>query len=274
LASWLGGCGVLRFDGSDALSGLERAAHGRLGVAALDVRTERSIMYRTEERFPMCSTAKLMIVGAVLRRDLDGGGCLSRRIEYGEKDFVPYSPITEDQAAHGMTVAQLCAAALQYSDNTAANLLLRLLGGPQAVTAFARSIGDETFRLDRWEPELNSALPGDERDTTSPAAMAHSMRQLLLGKALETAQRTQLREWMLGNTTGAKRIRAGLPPAWAVADKTGSGAYGTCNDVGILWPPQREPVVLAVYFTQPDPESMTDEAVIANVTRHVVRAFS
>jgi beta-lactamase class A len=272
-ASCLSACSALRFGGNGVLQELERAAHGHLGVAALDSRAEGTVLYRADERFPMCSTAKLMIVGAILRQDMDSDGSLSRRIEYGEKDLVPYSPVTEKQVAHGMVVAQLCAAALQYSDNTAANLLLRLLGGPQAVTAFARSIGDETFRLDRWEPELNSALPGDERDTTSPMAMAHSLRKLLLGDALTPTRRAQLHAWMRGNTTGDKRIRAGVPPGWDVADKTGTGAYGTCNDVGILWPPYRVPIMLAVYFTCPDPERATNDAIIAEVTRHIAQMF-
>ncbi|GHU36954.1 beta-lactamase [Betaproteobacteria bacterium] len=271
-ASCLAGCALIRSgDGNAEFRELERAAHACLGMAALDVRTESFLSYRGDERFPMCSTAKLMIAGAILRVSMRDTALLSRRIEYDRGDFVPYSPITEKWLAQGMTVAQLCAATLQYSDNTAGNLLLRLLGGPEEVTAFAREIGDEVFRLDRWEPDLNSAIPGDERDTTTPLAMVKSMRRLLLGDALALPQRARLQEWMRGNTTGDKRIRAGVPPGWTVADKTGAGAYGVCNDVGVLWPPGRDPVVLALYTRHSDPLARPDEALIAEATRRVVR---
>jgi beta-lactamase class A len=168
-----------------------------------------------------------------------------------------------------MTVAALCAATLQYSDNAAANLLLKVLGGPAAVTAFARSIGDATFRLDRWEPELNSALPGDPRDTSTPSAMARSLRALLVDDALPPAQRTQLRDWLLGNTTGDKRIRAGVPAGWRVADKTGTGARGTVNDIGALWPPERQPVLLALFYTG----GKGGDAILADAARIVAGAL-
>ncbi|MDN8127273.1 class A beta-lactamase, partial [Burkholderia multivorans] len=155
----------------------------------------------------------------------------------------------------------------QYSDNTAANELMKLIGGPAAVTAYARSIGDDTFRLDRWETELNTALPGDLRDTTTPAAMAASLRVLVLGDALPAAQRAQLIEWLRGNKVGDKRIRAGVPTGWRVGDKTGTGDYGTTNDAGVLWPPSRAPIVLAVYYTQTRADAKAKDDVIATATR-------
>ncbi|RYY77709.1 MAG: class A beta-lactamase, partial [Comamonadaceae bacterium] len=184
-------------------------------------------------------------------------------------DLVSYSPVTQKHAGDGMTVAGLCAAALQYSDNTAGNLLIRLLGGIDAVTAYARGIGDSAFRLDRWETELNTAIPGDPRDTTTPAAMATSVQRLALGDALGAPQRAQFVAWLRGNTTGATRIRAGVPADWELGDKTGTGDYGTTNDVAVLWPPGRPPLVMAIYFAQPASDAAARNDVLASAARIV-----
>lgn len=208
-----------------------------------------------------------MLGAAVLAQSVAHPGLLQQRVTYGRSDLVSYSPVTERHVDTGMTVAELCAATIQYSDNTAANELMKLIGGPAAVTAYARSIGDDTFRLDRWETELNTALPGDLRDTTTPAAMAASLRVLVLGDALPAAQRAQLIEWLRGNKVGDKRIRAGVPAGWRVGDKTGTGDYGTTNDAGVLWPPSRAPIVLAVYYTQTRADAKAKDDVIATATR-------
>ncbi|MEG2963485.1 MAG: class A beta-lactamase, partial [Janthinobacterium sp.] len=229
------------------LAALEQAAGGRLGVAAWRQGSELRIAYRADERFPLASTFKAMLAGAVLARSASQPGLLERQVRYEKKELVTYSPITEKHLADGMSVADLCAATLQYSDNSAANFLMTLLGGPQAVTAFARSIGNTVFQLERWETELNSAIPGEVRDTASPASMAHSLQQLLLENSLPAQQRQQLDTWMRGNTTGDKRIRAGVPAGWQVADKTGSGAYGSVNDIGVAYPASGAPLVIAVY---------------------------
>lgn len=233
------------------LAALEAASGGRLGVAVREAGVDAPWGHRLDERFPMCSTFKLLAASGVLALSARDDTLLQRRVVYTQGDLVRYSPITERHAGEGMTVADLCAAALQYSDNTAGNLLIRLLGGPEGVAAYARGIGDAFFRLDRWETELNTALPGDARDTTTPAAMASSLQRLALGEALGAPQRAQLVAWLRGNTTGAARIRAGVPPDWSVGDKTGGGDYGTTNDVAVLWPPGRPPLVVAMYFTQP-----------------------
>ncbi len=251
------------------LAALERKAGGRLGVCALDTANGALLGHRADERFPLCSTFKLMLSAAVLARTQHEAGLLDRLIRYDKRDLLDYSPITEQHVGTGMTVAALCAATLQYSDNAAANLLLKVLGGPAAVTAFARSIGDATFRLDRWEPELNSALPGDPRDTSTPNAMARSLRALLAGDALPPAPRTQLQDWLLGNTTGDRRIRAGVPAGWRVADKTGTGAHGTANDIGALWPPERQPVMLVLFYTG----GKGGDAILADATRIVAGAL-
>ncbi|KVE32655.1 class A beta-lactamase [Burkholderia sp. TSV86] len=261
-------------DAQRSLRELEASFDGRIGVAALDTATNAKIAHRADERFAFCSTFKMMLSAAVLARSAAEPDLLPRRIAYAKRDLVEYSPITGKHVGAGMTAAELCAAALQYSDNTAANLLISLLGGPQAVTAYARSIGDAVFRLDRWETELNTAIPGDLRDTTTPSAMAASLHRLLLGDALGQVQREQLNGWMLDNTTGNERIRAGVPTAWRVADKTGTGDYGTANDIGVLYPPGRAPIVLAIYTTGRVQQARARNDVIASAARIVARAFS
>ncbi|WP_321791766.1 PEN family class A beta-lactamase, Bcc-type [Burkholderia pyrrocinia] len=256
-----------------AFARLERDAGGRLGVCAIDAASGRRVAHRADERFPFCSTFKAMLSAAVLAQSVARPALLQQRVMYGKADLVNYSPVTEKHVGAGMTVAELCEATIQYSDNSAANLLMKLIGGPSAVTAYARSIGDDTFRLDRWETELNTALPGDLRDTTTPAAMASSMRVLTLGEVLPAAQRAQLVTWLRGNKVGDKRIRAGVPAGWTVGDKTGTGDYGTTNDAGVVWPPSRAPIVLAVYYTQARADARAKDDVIADVARVVVAAF-
>jgi beta-lactamase class A len=256
-----------------AFAALEKSHGGRLGICAVDTATGREIRYRAEERFPFCSTFKAMAAAAVLARAGTDPGLLERRIPYTRADLVTYSPITEKHTGAGMTVADLCAAAVQYSDNTAGNLLIKLLGGPSALTAFMRGIGNRSFRLDRWETELNTAIPGDPRDTATPADMAHSLKSLVLDKALPSAQQARLKQWLVGNTTGDRRIRAGVPAGWQVGDKTGTGSYGTANDIAVLWPPARPPIVLAVYSTHPSKTGKPSDAVIAEATRMVVAAL-
>jgi beta-lactamase class A len=255
------------------IAALEKESGGRLGLVAFDTAGAIRLEHRAAERFPVCSTFKLIAVSAILTQSTHDATLLQKRISYVSSDLVANSPITEKHVGNGMTVAELCAAALQYSDNTAANLLMKILGGPSAVTAFARSIGDRDFRLDRWETELNTAIPGDLRDTATPASMARNLQRLLLGGALPSLQREQLRDWMLGNTTSAARVRAGVPADWQVADKTGGGDYGTNNDIAVLWPPGKPPIVLALYFTQPAKDAKPHDEVLASATRIVVEAF-
>ncbi|MGR3908297.1 PEN family class A beta-lactamase, Bcc-type [Burkholderia sp. SR8] len=257
-----------------SFAALERAAGGRLGVCAIDTASGRRALHRADERFPFCSTFKAMLGAAVLAQSVERPGLLQQRVTYGQADLVNYSPVSGKHVGTGMTVAQLCEAAIQYSDNSAANLAMKLIGGPSAVTAYARSIGDDAFRLDRWETELNTALPGDVRDTTTPAAMAESMRVLTLGDALPPAQRAQLVAWLRGNKVGDKRIRAGVPAGSQVADKTGTGDYGTTNDAGVIWPPSRAPIVLAVYYTQARADANAKDDVIAAAARIAVATFA
>jgi beta-lactamase class A len=252
------------------LAKLEQTLAGRLGVFALNTANGKQLSYRGDEYFPMCSTFKVLLASAILKRSTQIDGLMQQRIKYQQSDLVTYSPITERHLEDGMTVDALCAAAIQYSDNTASNLLMKILGGPRAVTTFARSIGDRQFRLDRWETALNSAIPGDRRDTSTPNAMGRSLQRLALGDALEPYLQVQLQAWLRGNTTGAARIRSGTPADWQVGDKTGTGDYGTANDIGVLWPPRRAPVIVAIYTTQGEKDAKARNDVIALAARIVV----
>ncbi|MFH8658782.1 class A beta-lactamase [Streptomyces afghaniensis] len=244
---------------------LEREHTARLGVYARNLRTGRTVAYRADERFPMASVFKTLAAAAVLR-DLDRDGeFLARRIHYTQ-DYVTksgYSPITEDHVTTGMTVGELCDATIRFSDNTAGNLLLEELGGPTAITRFARSIGDGVTRLDRWEPELNSAEPWRTTDTTTPRAIGLSYARLVLGDALEPRDRARLTDWLLRNTTSTEKFRKALPADWLIADKTGGGRYGGNNDVGITWPPDGPPIVMSVLTTQPEEDAPADNPLVA-----------
>ena len=246
---------------------LEHESGGRLGVALLDTRSNTRFHHRGDERFPMCSTFKLLLAAAVLKRVDDGDEELSRRLPIRKQDLVTWAPFSETRVGADASIEELCAAAMTQSDNAAANLLLATIGGPAAIGVFARTLGDEQTRLDRMETELNSALPGDPRDTTTPLAMLGNLRELLLGDALGPATNELLEGWLRGNTTGNARLRAGLPPDWRAGDKTGSGANGTTNDVAILWPPGRPPVLVAAYLTGSKLESAERDALLAQLAR-------
>jgi beta-lactamase class A len=232
------------------VAAIERRNGGRLGVAVLDTGSGLSITYRPTERFPMCSTFKLLAAAAVLKRVDEGTEHLDRRVPFGAVDLCSYAPVTKAHVAESaMSLGDLCAAAIQWSDNTAANLMLRAIDGPAGFTRYARSLGDPVTRLDRTEPTLNTAIPGDERDTTAPASMLRDMRSVLLKEALSPNSRQQLLTWLIGDQVGGARLRAGLPPTWRIGDKTGTGDNGTANTLAIMWPPDRPPILAAVYFT-------------------------
>uniref|UniRef100_UPI00311CE1F0 TEM-1 Variant 80.a n=1 Tax=Escherichia coli TaxID=562 RepID=UPI00311CE1F0 len=229
---------------------IEDQLGGRLGYAELDLGSGQVLeSYRGDERFPMMSTFKVLLCGAVLARVDAGQEQLDRRITYTKADLVTYSPVTEKHVGDGMTVAELCEAAITMSDNTAANLLLTTIGGPEALTAFLRSIGDTTTRLDRWETELNEALPGDPRDTTTPEAMAATLRKLLLGDVLTPASRQQLIDWMEADKVAGPLIRSALPAGWRIADKTGAGERGSRGIIALLGPPGKAPRIVVIYLT-------------------------
>lgn len=253
------------------LADLELKHGGRLGVAALDLASGKRLDHRSDERFLMCSTFKALAGALVLARVDRNEEHLDRRVVFSQSDLVVYSPVTEKHAGgSGMTVGELCEAAVTLSDNTAGNLLLASFGGPSALTKFVRSLGDKVTRLDRIEPDLNEHdHPGDLRDTTSPAAMLQTLRKLLFGEVLSKASRAQLAAWLITNKTGNSRLRAGFPQNWLVGDKTGTNASGTANDIGVAWPPDRGPIVVAAYCEMPAASSGQRNAVLAEVARVV-----
>lgn len=254
---------------------LEIASGGRLGIAALDSGTGVHFECRASERFAMCSTFKFVVAGAILARVDAGQESLERPIAYSESDLLDYAPACRRHLAEGsMTVRALCAAAVEESDNTAANLLLKVLGGPDGFTRYVRSLGDHVTRLDRDEPSLNTNLIHDERDTTSPAAMLQLARRLLLGDALSAELRAVLAGWLESSRTGAARIRAAVPQGWRVGDKSGSGENGASNDIAIIWPPGRQPILLVVYFSESTAPAKARDGVIAEAAQMVLEAFS
>jgi beta-lactamase class A len=254
-----------------AFGDLEERAGARLGVYAIDTGSGRQVSFRADERFAYASTVKALAVAALLRQtsiaDLD------RTVVYSATDLVTYSPITQPRAGTGMTVRELADAALRYSDNTAANLLLRELGGPTGLDAALGRLGDDVIQVERDETELNDAVPGDPRDTSTPRAMTTILRQVAVDDALTVEDRDLLTGWMRTNTTGANLIRAGVPGGWQVGDKTGSGGYGTRNDIAVVWPPHRAPLVLAVMTTHDNPNAQSNDALVAAATRVVVDAL-
>lgn len=246
------------------LAALEEQAGGRLGIAVFDTRSGKRFAYRGDERFPMCSTFKLFLAAAILTRVDAGKERLDRRLSFGNSDLLDYAPVTKAHLDEGsMTLEALCAAAIEMSDNTAANLLLQVIGGPHGLTAFLRSQGDERTRLDRNEPGLNESMPGDERDTTTPAAMLASMDRLVLGDALTPASRVLLQGWMINCKTGAQRLPASIPNGARIGHKTGSGERGTSNDIAVVWPAGQKPVLITTYLTGSPAKPGERDAVIA-----------
>lgn len=244
---------------------LEREFGARLGVYAVDTGSGRELAHRADERFGYASTHKVFSSAAVLQRtSLDG---LAKVLKYTRADLQPNSPVTEKHVTTGISLRDAMDAALRYSDNTAANLLFRELGGPPGLAAALRGIGDTTTHVDRIEPGLNDLAPGDVRDTSTPRAMAAGLRAFTLGTALPLEKRTVLTDMMRANTTGAALIRAGAPAGWVVADKTGTGDYATRNDIAVVWPPGRAPIVLVVLSDKVAKDATPDDRLIAQAAK-------
>jgi len=260
-------------DADARLRELERRSGGRLGVAILDTQTGARAGHRAGDRFPMCSTFKLLACAYVLARVDRGQERLGRRVAFTEADLLEYAPVTKAHVGEGgMTLGDLCHAAITVSDNTAANLILATYGGPAGLTRYLRSLGDRVTRLDRNEPSLNEARPGDARDTTTPLAMLDTMQKLLLGRALSSASREQLTAGLVANTTGNARLRAGLPTEWRIGDKTGSGNAGSTNDVAIITPSGRRPILVTAYLTGTTQSAEAREGVLKEVVALVANS--
>ena len=261
-------------DAATRIAAVEARIGGRIGVAALDTGNTKHVEHRADERFPMCSTFKFLAAAAVMKRVDEKKEKLERFVPYGAKEILEYAPVTKEHLKDGgMTLGALCAAAIEQSDNTAGNLLLDAIGGPSGLTNFVRSLGDRLTRLDRIEPELNSAIPGDERDTTTPAAICSDIQRLLLGDALSEASRRQLEDWLQRNETGGPMIRAGVPKNWILGDKTGRGSNGATNDIAIMRPPDRAPILLAIYSVGSTATPTDRAAAVAEVAKIVAESF-
>jgi len=255
------------------LDQLEKSFDGEIGLYAMDTNTNQMIAHRANERFPVQSTMKLIAVAALLKQSDQNPNLLQENIHYTKKDLMTWCPVTGQHIATGMTLEALSEAAMTYSDNVAANLIMKKMGGPQSVTAFARSIGNSSFNVKHYEGNLNSN-PHNIEDTSTPKDMADSLQSLTLGNGLIPTQRAQLIGWMKNNTTGYKRIRAGVPIGWVVADKTGSGEYGIANDIGILWAPACKPIVLAIYTVQNKQTAQSRDDVVAATTNIILNTFA
>lgn len=258
---------------------IEARTGGRIGVAALDLGTGQTVSHRGDERFAMCSTFKWLLAGLVLQRVERGEEDLERRIEYTAEDLVFHSPVTQNHTGPGgMTIGELCSATIRTSDNTAANLLIASLGGPDGFTERVRAAGDTVTRLDRLEPALNQNAPGDPRDTSSPLAMLGLMRLFLFGDALNDTNRRRLQDWMIAANTGLDRLRAGLPEGWIAGDKTGTSNNNANNDVAFAIPPQDAPagpgpLLLVSFIDAPDPATPETNAIHRSVAEEAVRTF-
>ena len=262
-------------DFASRILSVEQRTGGRIGVAAVDTGSGKRFDYRSEERFPMCSTFKLLAAAAVLKQVDGRQDKLDRFVTYDAKEILEYAPVTKAHLKDGgMTLGALCAAAIEQSDNTAGNLLLDTIGGPVGLTNFARSIGDKMARLDRKEPELNSAISGDERDTTTPAAMCADMQRLLLGNVLSESSRQQLEDWLRESQTGSQMIRAGVPKTWTVGDKTGRCGNGATNDLAIIRPRVGAPILVAIYSMGSASSADDRTAIVAAAARAVVEFLS
>jgi beta-lactamase class A len=254
----------------EPLAAYERASGGRVGLFALNIATRATLAWRADERFVMCSTFKASLAALVLARAERGLEKLDRLVPYGAADLMPYAPVAKENLAKGaLSVEALCKAAVELSDNTCANLLLTAVGGPAALTAFWRSIGDQASRLDHNEPMLNRSPPGDPHDTTTPAAMAGTLRRLVVGDALAPADRARLKTWMLDCQTGANRLRAGIPTGWAVADKTGSNGKDASGDIAIVWPNDQTPIVICAYTQGGSPTADQTDALFREIGKMV-----
>ncbi|TDL32012.1 class A beta-lactamase [Jeotgalibacillus sp. S-D1] len=248
---------------------LEKKYDARLGVYALDTGSNQSVSYREEERFIYASTHKPLAVGALLqKKSLED---LEELITYTKEDLVNYNPITEKHVDTGMTLKELSDASIRYSDNTAANLIFNAIGGPEGFKEVLQEIGDNTTEPERIEPDLNDVEPGETRDTSTPKALAESLQAFTLGDALPPEKRDLLNDMLINNTTGDALIRAGVPEGWQVGDKTGAGSYGTRNDIAVIWPPEGDPIIIAILSSRDEADAEYDDALIAEATKKALK---
>ncbi|QWG26926.1 MULTISPECIES: class A beta-lactamase BlaIII [Bacillus cereus group] len=257
--------------GNQSFAKLEKEYDAKLGIYALDTGTNQTVAYHSDDRFAFASTSKSLAVGALLRKN--SLEALDQRITYTHEDLSNYNPITEKHVDTGMTLKELADASVRYSDSTAHNLILKQLGGPSEFEKILKEMGDTVTTSERFEPELNEVHPGETHDTSTPEAIAKTLQSFTLGTALPIEKRELLVDWMKRNTTGDKLIRAGVPKGWEVADKTGAGSYGTRNDIAIIWPPNKKPIVLAILSNHDKEDAKYDDKLIADATKVVLNTL-
>jgi beta-lactamase class A len=257
---------------ANGLNELESSTGVKIGLSALNLSNGETIEHRSNERFATGSTYKFMVASAVLKNSMGEPKLLNEKIRINQDEIHSWAPITEKHIGKALSIQSLVEAALSYSDNTAANLLTKRIGGPESLTEFARSIGDKEFINTHYEPV--DTTPGNTKDSTTPLAMRISLEKIMLGEVLGKSQRAQLKDWMVNNTTGDTRIRAGVPKGWLVADKTGSGYYGVRNDIGVIWVPSCQPIILTIYTTQDKKDATPKDEVLAEATRMVIEEFA
>ncbi|MGK0534739.1 class A beta-lactamase BlaIII [Bacillus sp. 'calajunan'] len=257
--------------GNQSFAKLEKEYDAKLGIYALDTGTNQTVAYHSDDRFAFASTSKSLAVGALLRKN--SLEALDQRITYTHEDLSNYNPITEKHVDTGLTLKELADASVRYSDSTAHNLILKQLGGPSEFEKILREMGDTVTTSERFEPELNEVHPGETHDTSTPEAIAKTLQSFTLGTALPIEKRELLVDWMKRNTTGDKLIRAGVPKGWEVADKTGAGSYGTRNDIAIIWPPNKKPIILAILSNHDKEDAKYDDKLIADATKVVLNTL-
>ncbi|WP_049825404.1 class A beta-lactamase [Paenibacillus polymyxa] len=250
---------------------LEIKFDARLGVYVIDTETGKEVAYRADERFAYASTYKALAAGAVLQQKSNDE--LGKVIKFAKDDLVTYSPITEQHVDTGMNLKEISDAAIRYSDNTAGNLLLKALGGPEGFEKAMRDNGDTVVMANRYETELNEAIPGDHRDTSTPNALANSLKVLTIDDSMPNDKQELLIGWLKENTTGDELIRAAVPEGWVVGDKTGAGSYGTRNDVAVVWPPDRDPIIIAVMSSRDTEDAEYNNALIAEAAKAAFKAL-
>jgi len=262
-------------DGLPEIAAYERQSGGRVGLYAKNLESGATLKWRANERFVMCSTFKASLAAFALARADRGEDRMDRMLPYSETDLLEYAPVARSNLARGaMSISEMCAAIVELSDNTCANVLMKHVGGPSALAAFWRSLGDGVSRLDHYEPELNRSPPGDPDDTTMPAAMAGSLRRLVVEDVLSPSSRRQLSGWMINCKTGANRLRAGLPTSWIIGDKTGNNGKDAMGDIAVAWPKPGAPILISVYTQGGSPSPVQVESLFAAIGRTVTSRLS
>lgn len=258
---------------NDSISAIEQASSGRIGVAVLDTQNKQTWSYNGDSRFPMMSTFKTLACAKMLRASAKGELDSHATTLINADELIPWSPVTETLVNNTITVEKACEATMLTSDNTAANIVLKHIGGPQGVTLFLRNLGDNVSQLDRIEPALNEAKVGDLRDTTTPKAMVSTLNTLLLGELLSDTDKAQLKTWMQDNKVSDPLLRSVLPQGWSIADRSGAGGNGSRGITAMIWRADRQPIMISIYLTETELSMAERNKVIVEVGKRIFTEF-